>query len=127
MGLTKVTYVDKQTIISADNLNDIQDAIIALQNTSNGGSSGESSGSAVGIASVVQTTTSTADDGNNIITVTLTDGTTSTFKVQNGSKGSTGTAGYTPVKGTDYFTAADKAELVDDVLAALPTWTGGSY
>lgn len=33
----------------------------------------------------------------------------------------------TPVKGVDYFTPADKAELVQDVLAALPEWTGGSY
>ena len=39
----------------------------------------------------------------------------------------TGPAGYTPVKGTDYYTAADKAEMVNAVLAALPTWTGGSY
>lgn len=59
----------------------------------------------VGIASIKQTTTSTADDGNNVITVTLTDGTTSTFTVQNGSKGSTGTfdssalAGYLPLSG----------------------------
>ena len=43
------------------------------------------------------------------------------------SRGATGPKGDTPVKGTDYFTAADKAELVSDVLAALPTWTGGSY
>lgn len=43
------------------------------------------------------------------------------------SRGATGAKGDTPVKGTDYFTAADKAELVSDVLAALPTWTGGSY
>ena len=35
--------------------------------------------------------------------------------------------GITPVKGTDYWTAADKAEIVADTLAALPTWTGGSY
>lgn len=35
--------------------------------------------------------------------------------------------GYTPVKGTDYFTEADKQELVNAVLAALPAWTGGSY
>ena len=35
--------------------------------------------------------------------------------------------GLKPVKGTDYWTAADKAEIVNDVLAALPTWTGGSY
>lgn len=38
-----------------------------------------------------------------------------------------GADGKTPVKGTDYWTAADKAEMVTDVLAALPTWTGGSY
>ena len=47
-----------------------------------------------------------------------------------GDKGDTGAAGadgYTPVKGTDYWTEEDKAEIVDDVLAALPTWTGGSY
>ena len=47
-----------------------------------------------------------------------------------GDKGDTGAAGadgYTPVKGTDYWTAADKAEIVNDTLAALPTWTGGSY
>jgi hypothetical protein len=47
-----------------------------------------------------------------------------------GDKGDTGAAGadgYTPVKGTDYWTAADKAEIVNDTLAALPKWTGGSY
>ena len=38
-----------------------------------------------------------------------------------------GDKGDTPVKGTDYWTAADKAEIVNDTLAALPTWTGGSY
>ena len=44
-----------------------------------------------------------------------------------GPQGEPGANGYTPIKGTDYWTAADKAEIVDDVLAALPTWTGGSY
>ena len=38
-----------------------------------------------------------------------------------------GADGYTPVKGTDYFTEEDKTELVNAVLAALPTWEGGSY
>ena len=38
-----------------------------------------------------------------------------------------GDKGDTPVKGTDYWTEADKAEIVADTLAALPTWTGGSY
>lgn len=44
-----------------------------------------------------------------------------------GPQGATGPAGHTPVKGTDYWTAADQASMVQDVLAALPTWTGGSY
>lgn len=38
-----------------------------------------------------------------------------------------GPKGDTPEKGTDYWTASDKAAMVSDVLAALPTWTGGSY
>lgn len=35
--------------------------------------------------------------------------------------------GYTPKKGVDYYTEADKSEMVNAVLAALPTWQGGSY
>ena len=35
--------------------------------------------------------------------------------------------GLKPVKGTDYWTAADKTEIVNDTLAALPTWAGGNY
>lgn len=41
--------------------------------------------------------------------------------------GENGEDGKTPVKGTDYWTASDKAEIVSDVLSALPTWNGGSY
>lgn len=44
-----------------------------------------------------------------------------------GDKGADGANGKTPIKGTDYWTAADKAEIVADTLAALPKWTGGSY
>lgn len=35
--------------------------------------------------------------------------------------------GKTPVKGTDYFTEAEKQAFVTDVINTLPTWTGGSY
>lgn len=35
-------------------------------------------------------------------------------------KGAKGADGYTPIKGTDYFTEADKSELVTAVLNALP-------
>lgn len=48
-------------------------------------------------------------------------GSTDTGKPSRGEKGKT------PVKGTDYWTVADKQSIVNDVLAALPTWTGGSY
>lgn len=71
----------------------------------------------IGIQSVEQTSTSTEDGGANIITVTKTDGTSSTFTVKNGSKGSTGKTGaagedgYTPVRGTDYWTAEDIAAI----------------
>ena len=40
------------------------------------------------------------------------------------SKGDTGADGVTPVKGTDYFTEADKAEIVSAVIAALPVYAG---
>ena len=72
-----------------------------------------SQGTSVKVKSVA---TSLEDDGNNI--VKFTDG--STLTIKNGSKGSQGEAGasgtngkdgYTPVKGTDYWTNEDKAEL----------------
>ena len=65
------------------------------------------------IQSVEQTTTSTEDGGINVITVTKTDGTSSTFAVRNGSRGSVGPAGadghpgadgHTPEYGVDYGT-----------------------
>ena len=91
------------------------------------GAAGANGADGVGISSVKQTTTSTADDGNNVITVTLTNGTTSTFKVQNGSKGSkgaTGADGYTPVRGTDYWTTEDKEEIKAYVEEAI---LGGAW
>ncbi|MCF0137051.1 MAG: hypothetical protein HUJ66_01670 [Oscillospiraceae bacterium] len=44
-----------------------------------------------------------------------------------GADGADGADGRTPVRGADYFTAADKAELVNAVLAALPVWSGGAF
>lgn len=43
-----------------------------------------------------------------------------------GSKGETGPAGYTPVRGTDYWTDADQQAIIDAVLAALPAAEGVS-
>ena len=97
----------------------------------------------VGIQSVVQTVISNSDGGTNVITVTKTDGTSSTFTVRNGSKGSTGAtgargatgaAGYTPVRGTDYWTADDIATIqsyVDEKATVLQsksiTDSGGHF
>ena len=43
-----------------------------------------------------------------------------------GAPGKDGTDGHTPVKGTDYWTASDKAEIVAEVTAALPKYGGES-
>ena len=72
---------------------------------------------------------STADGGTNV--VTFSDG--KKLNIKNGSKGSDGAPGakgdpgHTPVKGTDYWTPTDKAEMINDVLAALPAAEGVSF
>ena len=47
--------------------------------------------------------------------------------IPNGLLKGDGTTISAAVKGTDYWTSADKQEIVQSVLDALPTWTGGSY
>lgn len=44
-----------------------------------------------------------------------------------GDPGEKGDPGKTPVKGTDYWTASDKQEMVEAVLAALPDGTEVTY
>ena len=46
---------------------------------------------------------------------------------KDGSDGAPGADGYTPVRGTDYWTAEDQAQIVSDVLAALPNASGVSF
>lgn len=64
----------------------------------------------VSITSVEQTTTSAEDGGNNVITVTLSDDTTSTFTVKNGSKGSQGVQGIQGEKGDKGDTGSQGAK-----------------
>lgn len=99
---------------------------------SGGGSGGGKDGT--GIASI--TYKGKDEDGGNVYTVLLTDGSSYDITAPKGAKGdkgdkgdtgNPGAAGHTPEKGVDYWTAADKSGIVDDVLAALPTWTGGNY
>ena len=94
------------------------------------GSNGSKGADGVSVQSVQQTTTSNADGGNNVVTVTLSNGQTATFNVKNGSKGSTGADGVkgadgkTPVRGTDYWTSADIAEIKGYVDSAI---LGGAW
>lgn len=42
----------------------------------------------------------------------------------NGKDGKNGDDGYTPIKGTDYYTDDDKTEMVNAVIASLPIYGG---
>ena len=55
-----------------------------------------------GIAKIEQTQTSTVSSGVNIVTVTLTDSSTSTFQVRNGCAGSQGKSAYQSAVDTGY-------------------------
>ncbi len=57
------------------------------------GDKGDKGDTGNGVGSVVQTTTSTEDEGSNVVTVTMTDGTSAEFSIRNGSKGSKGDQG----------------------------------
>ena len=103
MAFTKRNYVSGETVITADNLNAIQDELILV-----GGLLGKDIQSA------------SINDSDHLI-LTLTDGTTLDAGVAKGA------AGKTPVKGTDYWTAADKQEIVNSVIAALPDGTEVAY
>lgn len=73
---------------------------------------GIDSGDAVGVQSIVQTTTSTESGGTNIITSTLTDGTTSTFQIRNGLRGEKGDQGDTILVDSQYNPITD---IVNDL------------
>lgn len=76
------------------NISDLQKVLTTVQSLPD-------AGSGVGIESIEQTTTSSEDGGTNIITATLTDGSTSEFFIKNGSKGSTGEQGPQGPAGAD--------------------------
>lgn len=45
-------------------------------------------------------------------------------QVIRGEDGKDGADGYTPVKGIDYWTEADKTEMIAAVISALPVYNG---
>ena len=148
MAFTKRNYVSGETVITADNLNAIQDELIRVAGllgkdiqsaaindsghliltltdgtTLDAGVAKGAKGD-VGGTGADGVTPHIGDNGNWYI------GTTDTGKPSRGEKGDPGAAGApgkTPVRGTDYWTAADKQEIVSSVIAALPDGTEVSY
>lgn len=99
--IDKKGYLTEQDIsgkLDASKLPEAVNAALA-QAKASGEFDGKNGSDGVGIKSVVQTTTSSLDGGSNVITVTKTDDTTSTFTVKNGSKGSKGDKGDTGAQG----------------------------
>ena len=92
------------------------------------GADGQDGDNGVGIETIV------VENGN--LKVTLTNKTTlnlgnikgdkgdTGLQGAKGDKGDVGSDGKTPIKGTDYFTEADKAEMVSSVITALPKYNG---
>lgn len=70
------------------------------------GATGAAGADGVSVSKVEQTATSSDDGGSNVITVTLSNGNTSTFTVKNGTKGSTGATGAQGAKGATGATGA---------------------
>lgn len=71
-------------------------------------------------------TTITFVDTTGTKTATINDGADGE-KGDTGDTGPAGADGYTPVRGTDYWTAADQEQIVSDVLAALPNAQGVNF
>ena len=112
-------YIDYHSKRTGEQVEALLD-IVAQGGTGGGGEGtqgpqGEKGEDGVGIESVVQTTTSTADGGSNVVTVTLSNGSTSTFTVKNGSKGSSGTNGTNGTNGKDGTNGVDGATFTPSV------------
>lgn len=126
--LANLTTEDKTNLVAA-----INEAA-----KSGGGSGGGKDGT--GIESI--TYKGEDEDGGNVYTVLLTDGTSYDITApkgatgadgkngangKDGSPGKDGADGKTPVKGTDYWTAADKQEIIDDIHPAYYIDLAGDY
>jgi hypothetical protein len=81
------------------------------------GSKGSAGSNGTNGTSVTVSNVSESSSSGGINTVTFSDG--KKVNIKNGINGTNGKDGNTPVRGTDYWTVADKAEMVQDVLDAI--------
>lgn len=72
----------------------------------------------VGVSDVEQTVRSEDPGGVNVITLILTDGNRHSFEVRNGT---------TPARGVDYWTDADKQEIINSILGVIPVAEEASF
>nr|DAG02134.1 MAG TPA: hypothetical protein [Myoviridae sp. ct4uh47] len=130
MALIKVPYVDNQTVIAAEQLNAIQDEIIRVAAKVDDGGLVGPPGPAGIVISSTQPTGDThpvwldPDGGASIENpLNLTGATVGQIaKISAVDDNGVPTA-WEPMD----MASVDKAEIVADVLAALPTWEGGDY
>lgn len=108
----------KGDYLTADTLQEATDAALAQA---------KASGEFDGAAGKPGSSGKDGKDGVNGITPTIGDNGNWYLDTTDTGKPSRGVKGHTPEKGVDYWTAADKSEIVQDTLAALPAWTGGDY
>ena len=102
--------------------------VAAINEAAKSGGSGSGGAASTGIESI--TYKGEDESGGNMYTVLLTDGTSYDItapKGAKGDKGDPGVPGKTPVKGTDYWTAADKQEIIDDIHPAYYIDLAGEY
>ena len=72
----------------------------------------------VSVDDIKQTTISIEENGINVITLILSNGTRKSFQVRNGK---------TPVRGVDYWTEADKQEIIETILDVISVAEEASF
>ena len=114
--------------LRTDQLQTAVDNALVQAKTSGAFDGADGSAGSDGQSAEITSASATVDDNTGTPSVAVTLGGTSlkrTFAFE--FKNLKGDKGRTPEKGVDYWTESDKSDIVADVLAALPTWEGGSY
>lgn len=88
------------------------------------GEQGERGTDGVSVESIEQTTTSSESEGTNVITATLSDGTTRTFNIKNGAKGAKGDTGN---PGASPIAVSSTSDMTDTTKIYVLTTDGHWY